>query len=144
MVYCCTMTKPALTSLALASIALIAAIPAAAGDKKIDKGEAELAELLEGYAPGKPVNCLNRSQQDRLRVIDDTALVFRDRGTIYVNRTHAPRFLDDFDIPVFTKFTSQLCRSDTVEMIDRGGSGITGPIFRLTEFIPYTKVKSDS
>lgn len=142
------MTKSAVTSLALASIALIAAIPAAAEDKKIDKGidkgEAELAELLEGYTAGEPVDCLNRSQQDRLRVIDDTALVFRDRGTIYVNRTHAPRFLDDFDIPVFTKFTSQLCRSDKVEMIDRGGSGITGPVFRLTEFIPYTKVKSDS
>lgn len=108
-----------------------------------EKGEAELTELLEGYTAGEPVKCLRSSQRDRLRVINDTAMVFRDGRTIYVNRTNSPRFLDEFDIPVFKLFSSSLCRLDQVEMVDRLG-GISGPIVTLDHFVPYTKVETES
>ena len=133
-------------SIACASLAAVIALPSLAKESKLtakEKGEAELAEILEGYVAGEPVNCLRRTQHDRLRVVDDTAFVFRDRGTIYVNRTNSPRYLNDFDIPVFKPFSGRLCRSDQVEMVDRlGGAG--GPIVILKQFIPYTKVKSES
>ncbi len=126
-----------------AAATLPLSIAAQAGDKKLDRGEKELAELLEGYEAGEPVNCLNKSQRDRLRIIDGTALVFRDGRTIYVNRTNAPRYIDDFDVPVFKPFGTRLCRSDQVEWVSRG-SGISRPVSFLKEFTPYTKVEDDS
>ncbi len=106
------------------------------------KGEQELAELLEGYSAGEPVSCLRSNQRDRMQVIDDTALVFKNRGTIYVNRTSDPRFISDFDVPVFRIFGSNICRLDRVEFIDRY-NGIGGPVVILEHFIPYTKIAKD-
>ena len=144
------MTYRALTLSALAAAAAALSLPATAQDgeakeeKKTEtRGETELAEMLEGYEAGEPVNCLRRTQRDRLRVIDDTAFVFRDRQTLYVNRTNAPRFIDDFDVPVFKPFGSNLCRLDQVTFVDRAG-GIPGPTISLAEFIPYTKVETES
>ena len=108
------------------------------GTSAPSKGEKELAELLEGYSPGEPVSCLHSSQRDRMQVINDTALVFRDRGTIYVNRTSNPRFIDEFDIPVFRLFGTSLCRLDQVEFQSRDGL-IGGPVVSLEDFVPYTK-----
>ncbi len=122
------------TGLALVPMMLAAPVHAEAPSR----GERELAELLDGYVAGEPVRCLNRNQRDRLRVINDTALVFRDRNTIYVNRTNAPRFLDNFDVPVFTVFTSRFCNLDRVDFISRAG-GIRGPSVVLQDFVPYTK-----
>lgn len=135
-----------LTSFACAALATAAALPVLAQDKdkRVDeKGEAELAELLEGYEAGEPVKCLRSTQRDRLRVIDNTALVFRDGRTIYVNRTNAPRFLDEFDTPVFKLFGSSLCRLDQVEMRS-DVSRLGGPIVTLADFVPYTKVETES
>ena len=114
-----------------------------AGAPAPSRGEKELAELLEGYSAGEPVSCLRSSQRDRMQVIDDTALVFRDRGTIYVNRTNNPRFIDDFDIPVFRMFGTDLCRLDQVEFQSRTGM-IGGPVVSLEDFVPYTKSDPDS
>ena len=125
------------------ALVLPLSISAQAEEKKVDRGEQELTELLEGYEAGEPVNCLNRSQRDRLRIIDRTALVFRDGKTLYVNRTAAPRYIDDFDVPVFKPFGSRLCRSDRVEWVERF-SGMGGPVTLLKEFVPYTKVENES
>ncbi|MXO91659.1 hypothetical protein [Pontixanthobacter aquaemixtae] len=136
------MTRSVTAISALAALATLFAMPAAAEDSEqapLPKGEAELAELLDGYQAGEPVKCLRSSQRDRLRVIDDTALVFRDRQTIYVNRTNSPRFLDTFDVPVFKLFGNNLCRHDQIEMYSRDGR-FTGPIVTLSDFVPYTKV----
>jgi len=132
--------KPVALAVALA---LPFSITAQAKEKKVDQGEQELTELLEGYEAGEPVNCLNSSQRDRLRIIDRTALVFRDGKTLYVNRTASPRYIDDFDVPVFKPFGSRLCRSDQVEWVQRF-SGIGGPVTLLKEFVPYTKVEKES
>lgn len=150
--------KAALSTIALAPVALTAN-PAFAdgkadqhadgsktsetGTQEPEAGEAELAKMLEGYVAGEPVRCLARHRSDRMRVIDDTALVFRSGGTIYVNRTSAPEFIDDFDVPVFRSFGGDLCRLDRVEFVDRVG-GIGGPVALLEDFIPYRKAKTAS
>lgn len=108
----------------------------------MSKGERELAAMLEGYEAGEPVSCLSTNQRDRMQIVDDTALVFKDRGTIYVNRTSDPRFISDFDVPVFRVFGSNICRLDRVEFIDRY-NGIGGPVVILEDFIPYTKIAKD-
>lgn len=73
-----------------------------------------------------------------MTVVDGTALVFRDGKTLYVNRTTAPRFIDDFDIPIFKPFGTSLCRLDQVEWRDRS-SWIGGAVTTLGMFVPYRK-----
>lgn len=99
-------------------------------------GEAELAKLLEGRTKGEPKNCLSTTERRSMQIIDRTAFVFRDGDTIYVNRPNGANFLDNFDVPVFRIFGSDLCRLDQVELRDRT-SGIGGPVVVLNDFIPY-------
>ncbi|GAA4642741.1 hypothetical protein GCM10023115_07300 [Pontixanthobacter gangjinensis] len=114
-----------------------------ADSEVLTKSEAELAKILEGRVAGEPVKCLTNSQRRNLRIIDETAMVFRAGRTIYVNRTSAPRFLNDWDYPVFTVFGSSLCRMDRVEMRNRS-SNFPGPVLTLGEFVPYTKIEAGS
>lgn len=128
------------------AVCAMAVSPVAAedqADQQISPGEAELAELLEGRIAGEPVRCLSQSRHRGVRIIDNTAMVFRSGSTIYVNRTNAARFLDEFDLPVFKIFGSDLCKRDQVEMRARSGNGsFAGPIVFLGEFVPYTKAES--
>ena len=86
------------------------------------------------------MKCLDDSERRNMQIIDETAFVFRDGDTVYVNRPDNARFLDEFDVPVFRMFGSSLCRLDQVEMRSQP-SGIGGPIVILNEFIPYTREK---
>lgn len=122
----------------LASLAFAGAAPAFADEPT--PGEAELAEMLEGRVAGEPVDCLSESQRDSIQIVENTAIVFRDGDTLWVNRPAAAQFLSRSDLPVFHQFSSQLCRLDQVELRDRLGSGtIPGPRLALGEFVPYTK-----
>lgn len=103
------------------------------------RGEAELAEMLEGRVAGEPVKCLNRSRSsDAVRIVDGTAFVFRDGATLYVNRPDGARILDWNDLPVFRLFGSGLCARDQVELRDRS-SMFPGPVILLGEFVPYRR-----
>lgn len=105
-----------------------------------EAGEAQLAKLLADHTKGEPQNCLRDSQRRNMEVIGRTAFVFRDGDTIYVNRPGGANFLDQFDVPVFHIFGSDLCRMDRVELRGRT-SGIGGPVVILNDFIPYTLEK---
>lgn len=133
-------------SIRLASAAAIlsfcATLPASAEDEP-SRGEQELAKILEGRVAGEPIKCLHSSQSDRMQVVPDTAFVFRDGRTIYVNRPRGAEVLDRSDLPVFRQFGSQLCRLDQVELRDRI-SGFPGPVIVLEDFVPYTKVAEDN
>lgn len=121
--------------IAVAALAA-SAVPAAAQGS--ERGEAELAEILEGRTAGEPVKCLRESQRDSMQVVGGAAFVFRDNQTLWVNRPAAAQALRRSDVPAFHQYGSQLCRLDRVEMVDRIG-GIPGPILILEEFVPYTK-----
>lgn len=141
--------RPAL--LYAASLALLAAPTLAQDGERADeeqteqtKGEKELAKLLEGRVAGEPTSCIRTPPNDRVRVIDDTAIVYVRGKTIYVNRTSRPSDIDDRDTMVIRRFSgSQLCKTDTVTMIDRGSQMFSGVIF-LSEFVPYTRVETNA
>ena len=128
-----------------AALALVATQPALADDHaeeevEMTKGEAELAELLEGRVAGEPQNCIRSRINDRLRVIDDTALVYGRGNTIYVQRTRRPERIDSRDTLVSRRFSaSQICRQDIVTTIDPLTGIFTGAVF-FEEFVPYTRV----
>ena len=141
--------RPAL--LYAASLALLAAPTLAQDGEWADeeqteqtKGEKELAKLLEGRVAGEPASCIRTPPNDRVRVIDDTAIVYGRGKTIYVNRTSRPSDIDDRDTMVIRRFSgSQLCKTDTVTTIDRGSQMFSGVIF-LSEFVPYTRVETNA
>lgn len=129
-----------MVSLSAVAVLSLAATPLAAQAADNAAGQAELAKLLEGRTKGEPQKCLGDSERRNMQVIDDTAFVFRDGDTIYVNQPDNTRFLDEFDVPVFRISGSSLCRLDQVEMRSRA-SGIGGPVVILNDFVPYTRQK---
>ena len=132
--------KPIATIAATAAVTCaLAASPAIA--KK--SGEEELANMLEGRVAGEPTSCITTLPSSNLRIIDETALVYRRGNTIYVNRTKHPEDLDDDDILVIRRYSSQICRLDNITTRDRTSLMFSGAIF-LDDFVPYTKVKDDN
>lgn len=124
---------------AASALGLLAAPALHAEDEvEMTKGEKRLAEMLEGRVAGEPQNCINTFGSRPLTVIDDTALVYRDGKTLWVNRTRTPDQLDDRDYLVIKRFgsSSRLCRLDNVTTHDRGSNMFSGVIF-LDEFVPY-------
>ncbi len=135
------MKKQSSAAIVLAAISatIVAAPPAVARDQLT--GEAQLAKMLDGREPGKPVNCLPLGQSSEQRIIDKTAIVYRYGSTLYVNRPSNPESLDNDDIMVTKPLNGQLCSVDTVTLIDRNSrfySGFVG----LQQFVPYKKVAS--
>lgn len=132
--------KKSLTIAAGLLAASLAPAPLAADDHEMSRGEAKLADMLEGRVAGEPTNCIRTIGSRNIQQIDETALVYRDGNTIWVNYTRTPDSIEDNDVMVIRRFTtSQLCRSDQITTIDRFAGFLTGFIM-LDEFVPYTKV----
>ena len=123
--------------LAGAAVALTGAASATA-ETRAEKGEAQLAKMLEGRTAGEPVQCISALRGDRVQVIEHVGIVYDAGKTIYVARTSHPNQLDYWDVPVIERFGGQLCRHDIRRTIDRSSGHISGVVF-LDDFVPYTK-----
>ena len=121
--------------LAAAAIAGLLATPAIAAKKD---AETRLAERLEGYVAGEPVDCIDTHRVRSSTIYENTAIVFDAGSTLYVNRPeNGARSLDRSDIMVTRNYTTQLCDIDTVQMHDTSGFW-TGSVF-LGKFVPYKR-----
>lgn len=128
-----------LRSLLFATVLFAAGASAAAPHSPDPKGEAQLAQLVAGRVAGKPVSCINAHDYDNVEIIDHTALVYRDGSRLYVNRpTGGREFLDNDDVLVTRLYSSQLCRVDPVNLVDRYTRFPSGFV-SLGDFVPYTK-----
>lgn len=124
---------------ALAAAAFLAAPALDAKPRMAPDGE--LAKMTEGRQAGEPVRCIANWRNTHVRVIDRTALVFRDGRTLYVNRPGNARDLDSDDILVIRQFGSQqYCRMDVIHLVDRT-SGFNSGFVSLGEFVPYRKTR---
>lgn len=104
--------------------------------------EAKLAKILDGRVAGPPVNCINMRDIQSSEIIDDTAIVYRSGGTLYVNRPRAGAgSLDSNDILLTKTYTGNLCSIDVVDLIDRNSRFQRGFV-SLDQFVPYRKPKS--
>ncbi len=126
---------------ALALIGLT--VPALAADRTNAKSEADLAKRLENRVAGKPVPCLNQRDLGSSEVIPGVAIVYEIGNTLYVNRPSGASSLENDDILITRTTTTQLCRMDSVRLVDRG-AGFEHGFVILNDFVPYTKVKSKS
>ena len=122
---------------------LVAGVAIAAGTASAaPHPEERLARMLEGRVAGNPVSCINQRDIRSSEIIDGTAIVYRVGSKLYVNRPRSgASSLDRDDILVTRSFgTSQLCRIDTVRLVDRTAMFATGFV-SLGEFVPYTRLK---
>jgi hypothetical protein len=125
----------------LSAFMLAGATSAVAEEKPT--GEQKLAELLEGRVAGEPQSCISANRVNDLQVIDKTALVYRDRDILWVNRTVRPDDLNRDDLMVINRTsTMQLCKLDRITMTDKY-SGFLTSVVLLKDFVPYTKVEAD-
>ena len=129
----------------LAAAMAFTAQPALADEQEGDevemtKGEAKLAKMLEGRVAGEPQSCINGTRLNNVSVIDGTAYVYGRGRTIYVQRTRNPESIDDRDIVVDVRNTTQICKVDSVTTVDRFLGFFTGVHF-FEDFIPYTRVE---
>lgn len=122
----------------LAGIALLATPALASAQTLAEKGEARLAQMLEGRTAGEPVSCIFATRGNRLNVIEHVGLVYDAGDTIYVARTDNPRSLGSHDVVVIDRVGSQLCKQDVTRTIDRSHGHTSGVVF-LSDFVPYTK-----
>jgi len=122
-----------------ASIAAAALVSTSlAAETRAERGEARLAEMIEGRVAGEPQSCINAYQSDNLQVIEHVGLVYERGGTVWVARASDPRDLDSFDVPVIERHGSSLCHNDIIRTVDRSTGMFTGSVF-LEEFVPYTR-----
>jgi hypothetical protein len=126
---------------ALFTAAALLAVPAAVSAKPKLSGEERLAKVIGDRVPGEPVSCLSHYQTRDLEVIDKTALVYKNGGTIYVNRPKNAEDVDEDDVLVTKLHGSQFCDLDIVQTYDRSGHFWNG-FLSLGEFVPYRRVKT--
>ena len=126
----------------LATIAVIAAaagLVAAPIEAARLSGEERLAKLIGEGSAGEPRRCVPTLSNTSLTVIDKTAIVYKQGGKVWVNRTEHPEDLDEDDVMVIRRHGSSLCRTDMITQVDRASGMFSGAIF-LTDFVPYEKV----
>lgn len=117
--------------------ALFAALAAPAAAVR-PSPQAKLDRMLEGRVAGKPVSCINLRDIRSSEIIDRTAIVYQVGSKLYVNYPRGAHSLDRDDILVTSTVTGQLCRIDTVRLVDRDARYQRGFV-SLGDFIPYAK-----
>lgn len=118
-----------------------AAIAAPAAASPAGGPDAKLEKMLAGRVAGEPVGCIPLRGATSSRVVDGRAIVYRVGATLYVNEPRAGGdLLDDDDLLVTRTIGSQLCRIDTVQLVDQVGLFPRGFVV-LGDFVPYTRAK---
>ena len=119
----------------------VAAGPGAlAQGARAPKAERKLAEALSGRTAGEPVACIRENA--RMTVIDDSTILFRDRGVVYLQQPQgACRGLSrGMSLVRNTTGASRMCRGDLNSVVDIGsGYGTEACVFN--DFVPYQKAK---
>lgn len=130
----------------IASLVLIAcggAAPAPGSPSTNSKSdEALIAKALDGFTPGKPVNCISQIRPNySTEAIGDSILYRFNKQLIYRNKTTGGcgngRLSDTL---VVRNFGPQLCRGQIVQTVDLFTRIETGGC-ALGDFTPYTKAK---
>jgi hypothetical protein len=132
------MMMKVLASILAGAAVLAMGASAASAETLAEKGEARLAKMLEGRIAGEPVSCITAIRSNGLRVIEHVGVVYDAGKTIYVSRPSDPKSLGPWDVPIFERLGSQLCKTDLVRTVDRTNGFTTGVVF-LGDFVPYTK-----
>jgi hypothetical protein len=123
--------------IAIGAAALLAA-GSTAQQGRSPQADEKLAKALAGRTAGAPVNCI--SERSKMQIVDDSTILFRDRGTVYVQQPYGGcHGLSNSMSLIRRSFgTTRICRGDINNIVDvRTGFG-TGAC-TYSEFVPYRK-----
>jgi len=123
--------------IALGAAALLAS-GSTAQQGRSPEAEQKLTNALAGRSAGPPVDCIN--ERSRMQIIDDTTILFRDRGVVYVQQPRGGcHGLSNSMSLIRDSFgTTRICRGDINQIVDvRTGFG-TGAC-TYDNFVPYRK-----
>ena len=127
-----------LSAILACSVAIGASSGTATQQQRSAKAERKLAEALSGRTAGQPVPCVR--QNAHMTVIDDSTLLFRDRGIVYLQLPRgACRGLSrGMTLSRNITGSSRMCSGDISSIVDTmSGYGSDACVFG--EFVPYTK-----
>ena len=128
-------------TLMLAATALLGGCATAADEAKRQAAdERELAETLEGYSPGRTLDCIDSTFAGGPQLVGDSLVYRPSGGTLYRNvvAPNCPGFHGD-QIVVAELYGSRICRNDRFRLVQRGGGGIPSATCRFGPFVEYKK-----
>lgn len=105
------------------------------------QSEARLQNLIDGKVAGQPMSCLAPRRADRMVVIDDNTVAFREGSNVYVNRIQGGcnQLGSGFYALVTRSYgSSGLCRGDIAQVADLT-TGTTVGSCVLGDFVPYSR-----
>lgn len=108
------------------------------------KAAQELARALQGRTAGQPVSCIpNYRGQARMEVIDERTILYRDGGTVYLQRPRAAcHGIDNGNYALVTRMygTNRICAGDIHQIVELQ-TGIHGGSCIFSDFVPYRKAR---
>ena len=119
--------------------ALAVGSSAPAQQARSPKAERELVEALAGRVAEPAVSCIRENA--RMRVIDDSTLLFRDRGVVYLQKPRGActGLSKGYSLVRNSTGASRLCSGDISSIVEMSsGFGTNACIYG--DFIPYRKV----
>lgn len=124
--------------------ALAACGMAASGEApRSERAQTRLTVALEGKVAGVPQQCISRFRRNELEIVDRGTILFKNgRDLVYRNDPEGGcQGLDRSRTIVTTSISGDLCRGDTIRVIDQL-SGSTVGICSFSDFTPYTRPNS--
>lgn len=92
---------------------------------------------LAGRTAGEPESCVRITPNASMRITDSHNLIYSEGSTVWLNTNSCPAVSFN-DLLVLHPTTSQHCRGDIVQTVDRT-SGISGPTCVMGDFVPYRR-----
>ncbi|HTK58175.1 MAG TPA: hypothetical protein VL336_04255 [Sphingomicrobium sp.] len=124
-----------------AALIATSTIAVAEKDSYSAKSAEKLGKALAGRTAGQPVSCISNTRGSDMTVIDDYTILFKEGGTIYVQKPHGGCYgLGNGNYSLVTRIagSNRLCSGQIGELVDRvSGYGYGSCVFG--EFVPYRK-----
>lgn len=125
-------------ALMIAATAALLGSGAALAQTRADR-EAELAEVMAGWSEaGPPERCIHIRRARIVRIINQTAIVYRLGGVLYVMRpSGGVQYLDRRDALVNRRGSVLLCDGELMESADPYSSVVR--LITSGPFVPYRR-----
>jgi len=124
-----------------AALIATSTIAVAEKDSYSAKSAEKLGKALAGRTAGQPVGCISNMRGSDMTVIDDYTILFKEGGTIYVQKPHGGCYgLGNGNYSLVTRIagSNRLCSGQIGELVDRvSGYGYGSCVFG--DFVPYRK-----
>ena len=124
-----------------AALIATSTIAVAEKDSYSARSAEKLGKALAGRTAGQPVSCISNMRGSDMTVIDDYTILFKEGGTIYVQKPHGGCYgLGNGNYSLVTRIagSNRLCSGQIGELVDRvSGYGYGSCVFG--EFVPYRK-----